>query len=84
MGSEASTLIDIFHSRYKSIPSEGLIEFIPQIIARIDNNYGQNEKYIGILKTLLIYIGTDHPQALLFPLIFLRRGKNNFKKNHAN
>jgi hypothetical protein len=84
MGSEGTVLIDIFDTRYKSIPSDGLIEFIPQIIARLDNNYGQNEKYIAILKKLLIYIGIDHPQALLFPLIFLRKGNNIFKKDHAD
>jgi hypothetical protein len=84
MGSEGSSLIDIFQSQYRKIPSEGLIEFIPQIIARLDNNYGQNEKYINILKKLLIYIGVNHPQALLFPLIYLRKGNKILKRQHAD
>jgi hypothetical protein len=60
-----------------------LIEIIPQIIARLDNNIDQNKNYVEIMKNLLIYIGVKHPQALLFPLIFLRRGSNQFKKELA-
>jgi hypothetical protein len=65
---------------YKDIPSEGLIEIIPQIIARLDSSIDQHQNYVPFMRDLLIYIGTNHPQALLFPLIFLRRGNNRFKK----
>jgi hypothetical protein len=30
-----------------------------------------------MMKKLLVHIGQNHPQALVFYLVFLRRGKNN-------
>jgi hypothetical protein len=84
MGNEAAKLIEELNSHYKKIPSEGLIEIIPQIIARLDNHIDQNKHYVEIMRNLLVYVGSKHPQALLFPLIFLRRGNNQFKKELAN
>ena len=45
---------------------------------------GQSEKYIEMLKATLKHVGGHHPQALLFPLIFLRHGTNQFKRTHAD
>ncbi len=36
-----------------------------------------------MMKKLLAHIGQNHPQALVFYLVFLRRGKNETRKKIA-
>jgi len=35
------------------------------------------------MKKLLIHIGFNHPQAIVFPLIYLKNGNSKTKKNIA-
>jgi hypothetical protein len=64
-------------NNYESIPADGLIEIVPQIIARLDIvDKNSLTNFLLMMKTILIYIGKNHPQALVFPLIFLRKGNN--------
>lgn len=36
-----------------------------------------------MMKKLLVHIGQNHPQSLIFYLVFLRRGKNETRKKIA-
>jgi|JI10StandDraft_1071094.scaffolds.fasta_scaffold2093224_2 FKBP12-rapamycin complex-associated protein len=81
MGNNTVRLIDELRLNYMSIPKEGLIEIIPQLIARLDN---ENPTYKEMMKDIIIYIGRDHPQSLLFPLIYMKKGyKSESKKELA-
>ena len=37
-----------------------------------------------MMKKLLVHIGHNHPQALVFYLVFLRKGMNNSRKKTAD
>lgn len=69
------------HKNYTDIPAEGLIDIIPQIIGRLD--VVEKPKLLDMMKKLLVHIGQNHPQALVFYLVFLRRGKNETRKKIA-
>ena len=71
MGHNTARLIDELKVKYMNIPREGLIEIIPQLIARLDN---ENPIYKELMKDIIVYIGKEHPQTLLFPLIYLKKG----------
>jgi hypothetical protein len=69
-------------AEYHSIPPDGLIEIIPQIIGRLDIADGK-PMLLEIMKKLLIHIGTTHPQSIVFPLIFCKKSGNSIKKKAA-
>ena len=71
MAQTTDSLIDELKTNFINIPSEGLIEIIPQLIARLDH---QNVKYKDLMKDIIIFIGREHPQTLLFPLIYMKKG----------
>jgi hypothetical protein len=37
-----------------------------------------------MMKKLLVHIGTHHPQAVIFPLVFESKSKNQNRKSIAN
>lgn len=82
---ETQELITDLIEGYQSIPADGLIEIIPQIIARLDivKKGSLCSNFIDMMKRLLVYIGRNHPQTLVFPLLFLRKGNNEFRKKLA-
>ena len=81
MGHNTSKLMEELRSNYANIPRDGLIEIIPQLIARLDND---SPTYKDLMRDIIIYIGKEHPQTLLFPLIYLKRGyKSDVKKEIA-
>ena len=61
-----------------NIPRDGLIQIIPQLIARLDH---KNKKYQDLMKDIIVYIGKEHPQTLLFPLIYLKKGYKRQKES---
>jgi phosphatidylinositol kinase/protein kinase (PI-3 family) len=71
--SEVSGLVEELHKSYTEIPTDRLIDIIPQIIGRL---HSEKPKLLDMMRKLLIYIGENHPQLLVFYLVFLRRGKN--------
>jgi hypothetical protein len=77
MGRNTSKLIDEIKANYSHIPRDGLIEIIPQLIARLDN---ESVSYKDLMKEIIIYIGKEHPQILLFPLIYLKKGNKSESK----
>lgn len=69
------------HKNYTAIPADGLIDIIPQIIGRLD--IVEKPKLIDMMKKLLVHIGANHPQTLVFCLVLLRRGKDSPRKRTA-
>lgn len=58
-----------------------MIEIIPQIVGRLD--IADKPMLLDIMKKLLIHIGSAHPQAIIFPLIFCKKSGNVTKKRAA-
>ena len=79
---EVTSLVDELNKNYKMIPSDGLIDIIPQIIGRLD--MVERDNIQDMMKKLLIHIGVNHPQAIIFYLVFLRKGKNDSRKKIAD
>ena len=67
-----------YTANFTNIPRDGLIEIIPQLIARLDH---ENLKYKDLMKDIIIYIGREHPQTLLFPLIYMKKGYKSKRTN---
>lgn len=74
-------LVDELHKNYTDIPADGLIDIIPQIIGRLD--IVDKPKLLDMMMKLLVHIGQNHPQSLVFYLIFLRRGNKETRKKIA-
>ena len=77
-----TSLVDELNKNYKLIPPDGLIDIIPQIIGRLD--MVEKDNIQDMMKKLLIHIGVNHPQAIVFYLVFLRKGKNDSRKKIAD
>lgn len=44
----------------------------------------EKPKFLDMMKKLLIHIGQNHPQALVFYLVFLKKCQNKIKQNIAS
>ena len=44
----------------------------------------EQPKILDIMKKLLVHICSNHPQALMFPLVFLRRGEHETRRKIAD
>lgn len=73
--------MDELNKNYTEIPADGLIDIIPQIIGRLD--IVEKPRLLDIMKKLLVHIGVNHPQAIVFNLVFLRKGKNDSRRRIA-
>lgn len=73
--SEDRRIADEFMASFRRVAPEGWIEVIPQIIARLYNKNKRSYNLSNLLRELLLYVGEQHPQALIYPLIFASKSK---------
>lgn len=78
---EVEGVLNDLLDEYENIPSEGLIDIIPQIVGRLD--ISDKPMLLDMMKKLLVHIGISHPQAIIFPLIFCKKSGNYTKKRAA-
>jgi len=68
-------IYNYFLEEFKKIPLEGWINVVPQMIAQLSEEEGQDRKFIKILKEILLYLGLHHPESVLFSLNFAVKSK---------
>jgi hypothetical protein len=60
-------IYDYFIAEFKKIPIEGWIHVVPQMIAQLsDEEETDKANFIQILKHVLLYLGSHHPESVLF------------------
>jgi hypothetical protein len=70
------TIYDYFIDNFKKIPIEGWINVVPQMIAQLsDEEEKEKSNFIQILKQVLLYLGSHHPESVLFSLNFAVKSK---------
>lgn len=56
---------------------------MPQIIARLYTKNKKGSTLYALLKELLLRVGEEHPQAVIYPLIFAAKSKSKERKDPA-
>uniref|UniRef100_A0A0K0F9G1 Serine/threonine-protein kinase TOR n=1 Tax=Strongyloides venezuelensis TaxID=75913 RepID=A0A0K0F9G1_STRVS len=88
-----SRLEDMTHVKYDNIWNEvnkvqadAWCEVIPQLISKLDkeSTTPAAANFLEIIKNILIKIGRDHPQAIIYPLVAASKSRNKIRKHNAN
>lgn len=72
--SHLTPVCEIFESAISSIPVEGWINVVPQMIAQL-YQVGEESNFLRLLKLLLCQLGKQHPESVLFSLNFALKSK---------
>lgn len=80
---EDKTVSDEFLKNFVKVSPDGWIDVVPQIIARLYTKKQKGNTLCTLLREMLLKISEEHPQAVIYPLIFAARSKTKERKEPA-
>ena len=81
--SEDKSISEEFLNTFGRIGTDGWIDVVPQIIARLYTKNKKGSALSVVLREMLLRISENHPQAVIYPLIFATRSKTKERREPA-